>query len=262
MINILLITACLGVQNTQIDDTPALMRGGAWLARLGGTIEDGGGKINFEDNVSLRTKERVPLLEFSLQPTETLTMSLSFFDFSTSGSGTFTGNDVYGGVTFANGDAWSGSTDIQSVGMETAWNVWKPYESGDNATLIFSPVVGLRWFGVDVKLSNDTLAQEATPHANTWVALQAGLEMEFRWDVRNTIDWADSVSIDAQLLIGTMLGNDGGVMASIQAGLSVDFSPNIGGFFGYRLQELNAEDGAYAFDAGLQGLFLGGEIRF
>ncbi len=92
--------------------------------------------------------------------------------------------------------------------------------------------------------------------------MQVGLEMEFRWDTRNTLDWADFVSLDAQLLVGGMLGNDGGAMASIQAGLSVDFSPNIGGFFGYRLQELNAEDGAYTFDAGLQGLFLGGEIRF
>ena len=54
----------------------------------------------------------------------------------------------------------------------------------------------------------------------------------------------------------------GGTMASVQAGLSIDFTPSIGGVFGYRLQELGAEDGDYAFNAGLQGLFIGGEIRF
>ena len=261
MIDILLLTVCLGLQDAQTDETPALLRGGVWLARLGGTIQDGGGKIDFEDSISLLSKEKVPLLEFSLQPTSTLTMSLSFFDFSTSGNGTFIGNDVYGGVTFANGNAWSGSADIQSVGIETSWSIWQPYKTSEDATLTFAPVAGLRWFGIDTKLSNDSSAQEVT-HANTWVTLQAGLEMEFRWDTRNTLDWADFISIDAQLLVGAMLGNDGGAMASIQTGISVDFTPNIGGFFGYRLQELNAEDGTYTFDAGLQGLFLGGEIRF
>jgi hypothetical protein len=266
MIEILFFSLCLGVQEPEQEisfavDTPALWRGGVWLARLGGSIKDGGGVINFEDNVDLRTKETVPLLEFSLKPTETLTMSLSFFDFSTSGSGLYVGNDAYGGVPFAQGNAWSGSTDIQSVGIETAWSVWEPYQTGDNATLSFAPVAGLRWFGVDTYLSNDTTAQEVV-HENTWVAVQIGLEMEFRWDTRATLDWADFISIDAQLLAGAMLGNDGGSMASVQAGLSIDFTPNIGGFFGYRLQELNAEDGAYTFDAGLQGLFIGGELRF
>jgi hypothetical protein len=266
MIEALLFSLCLGLQEPEqevpaVIDTPALWRGGAWLARLGGAVEDGGGKIDFEDNIDLRKKETVPLLEFSLEPTETLTMSLSFFDFSTSGNGLYVGNDVYGGVGFNNGNAWSGSTNMQSVGIETAWSVWEPYQAGNNATLSFAPVAGLRWFGIDTHLSNDTTVQEVT-HENTWVTLQAGLEMEFRWDTRDTLNWADFVSIDAQLLVGAMLGNDGGSMASIQAGLGVDFTPNIGGFFGYRLQELNAEDGAYTFDAGLQGLFVGGEIRF
>ncbi len=267
MIETALLCICLGMQSVEgdgivvVDDTPALWRGGVWLARLGGTIEDGGGKIDFKDNIDLRSNEKTPLLEFSLKPTDLLTMSISFFDFSTSGSGSFVGNKTYGGVAFADGNAWSGSTDIQSVGIETAWNVWEPYTTSDNATLTFAPVAGLRWFGIDTQLANDTTIQEVS-HENTWVTLQAGLEMEFRWDTRNTLDWADYISIDAQVLAGAMVGNDGGSMASIQAGLGIDSSPNIGGFFGYRLQELNAEDDAYTFDAGLQGLFVGGEIRF
>jgi hypothetical protein len=49
---------------------------------------------------------------------------------------------------------------------------------------------------------------------------------------------------------------------SIQAGLSLGFTESASAFFGYRLQELTADDGAYTFDAGLQGLFVGAEIRF
>ncbi|MBC8201045.1 MAG: hypothetical protein H8E86_03280 [Planctomycetes bacterium] len=261
MFEIICLLTCLSIQDTQPVDSPALIRGGVWLPRLGGTIEDGGSKVDFETNIDLRSKETVPMVEFSLTPVQDFTFSMSFFDFSTSGSGEYVGNDVYGGMTLNAGDNWNASTQIQSVGFEAAWSIWKPFQTAERATLSFAPVVGLRWFGVDTQLGNTTISQEVS-HKNSWVSLQAGLEMEFRWDTRDSLDWADSVSIEAQLLIGSMFGADGGAMASVQAGLSVDFSPSIGGFFGYRLQELRAEDGDYSFDAGLQGLFVGGEIRF
>jgi len=72
----------------------------------------------------------------------------------------------------------------------------------------------------------------------------------------------DSITIDSKLLIGTLFGEDGGSMWSLQTGIVLQFSQNVAGYFGYRLQELNAEDGNYTFNAGLQGLFVGGEIRF
>jgi len=254
-------TLCFGMQEVQRDETPALIRCGVWLPRLGGTIEDGGGKVDFETSIDLRSKETIPMVEFSLEPVEDVTMSMSFFDFSTSGTGVYVGNDVFGGMALNGGDQWSASTQIQSVGFEAAWDVWKPYQATNNATLSFAPVVGLRWLGVDAKLGNTTSAQEVA-HKNSWVSFQAGVEMEFRWDTREALGWADSVSIEGQIMLGSMLGADGGSMWSVQAGIAVDFSPNVGGFFGYRLQELSAEDGDYAFDAGLQGLFVGGEIRF
>jgi hypothetical protein len=261
MLEVFYISVCLGLQDAQTVDSPALIRGGVWLPRLGGTIEDGGGEVDFETNIDLRDRETIPMVEFSLTPIQDITMSMSFFDFSTSGSGVYVGNDLYGGMTLSAGDNWTASTQIQSVGFEAAWSVWKPYQTTENATLSFAPVVGLRWFGVDTRLGNTTTSQEVE-HKNSWISIQAGLEMAFRWDTRAILDWADYISIEAQLLIGSMFGGDGGAMASVQAGLSIDFTPSIGGFFGYRLQELSAEDGDYVFDAGLQGLFVGGEIRF
>jgi hypothetical protein len=261
MLNILIISLCLGAQDIETSDTPALIRGGAWLPRLGGTVEDGGGKIDFETNIDLRKKETVPLFEFSLKPTQDIAVSLSFFDFSVTGSGLFQGNETFGSVVFNSGDNWSGSVDMQSVGVEAAWSAWQPYEASDVATLTFAPVAGLRWFGIDTDLTNTTTSLGAT-HNNTWVSLQLGLEMEFKWDTKETLKWADSIAIESQFLVGALMGNDGGSMWSVQAGLSVDFSPTFGGFFGYRLQELTAEDGTYTFDAGLQGLYIGGEVRF
>ena len=261
MFDALIVSFCIGMQDVNTNNTDALIRGGLWLPRLGGTVEDGGGKIDFETNIDVRNKETVPMVEFSLQPIDDVVFSMSFFDFSTSGDGLFSGNDVFGGVAFNNGDGWSASTTIQSVGFEAAWSAWKPYSSNDNATLSFAPVIGLRWFGVDSSLTNTTIDNNIS-HTNSWIALSAGLEMEFRWDTRKTLEFADSISIEGQFLAGTLTGGDGGSMWSVQAGIAVDFSPNIGGFFGYRLQELNAQDGTYTFDAGLQGLFVGGEIRF
>ena len=100
MLNILIISLCLGAQDIETSDTPALIRGGAWLPRLGGTVEDGGGKIDFETNIDLRKKETVPLFEFSLKPTQDIAVSLSFFDFSVTGSGLFQGNETFGSVVF------------------------------------------------------------------------------------------------------------------------------------------------------------------
>ena len=254
----ILLSFCLSAQGIP---EAATLRGGVWMPRMGGTITDGGGAIDFETNIDLRNKESIPVLEFQVKPVENIVMSLSFFDFSVSGSGAYRGNDTYGTMTLNDGDLWSGSTDMQSVGLEAAWQIWRPYKTGDDATLSFAPIAGLQWFGVKTQLENITSSQQVI-HQNSWIALQGGLEMDFRWEVDGVSPVLDSMGISSQLLAGSIFGGDGGWMASIQATLSFYFSESVAGFFGYRLQELNAEDGNYTFDAGLQGLFVGGEIRF
>ena len=247
--------------STQTFDEPAIMRGGVWLPRLGGTISDGGDPVNFETNINLRSQETVPMIEFSVKPIENVEMSLSFFDFSISGNGTYVGNDTYGGMALTAGNRWSASTDMQSVGVEAAWEIWQPYETSDTASLSFAPVAGIRWFGVNTRLQNITTATQVE-HQNSWIALQGGLEMEFEWEIDDALSGIDSMGIQSQFLVGSMFGHDGGSMWSVQAGISFYFSESTALFFGYRLQELNAEDGTYTFDAGLQGLYVGGEIRF
>ena len=257
MFDIIILSICVSTQTQE----PASLRGGVWVPRLGGTIKDGGGKVDLETNVNLGDKEVVPLIEFSLKPIADLTTSFSFFDFSTDGSGDYVGNDIYGSMTMSNGDRWSGSTSIQSVGFEAAWDIWKPYESSDRVTLSFAPIAGFRWFGVDSRLANITTSQEVV-HQNSWVSLQGGVQMEFEWDTGDSISFLDSIAIESQLLVGTLLGDGGGSMCSVEAGISMAFSDKISGYFGYRLQELVAEDGNYTFDAGLQGLYAGFQIRF
>jgi len=259
MMTSIIVSLVLGMQ--PVEHEPAMFRVGAWIPRLGGTIQDGGGTVDVETNIRLSARETVPLVEFSLQPIEDITLSFSVFDYSTSGSGLYRGSTLFGGMTLLPGDSWAASTSMQSVGFEAAWDVIEPFEGRGQTTLSFAPVIGLRWYGVDTTLQDVTSALSVT-HNNGWVALQAGAQMLFHWDTRDLSDMFDSIAIGSQLMLGTLFGADGGSMWSMQAGLTAEFSPNVAGFFGYRLQELDAEDGAYIFNAGLQGLYIGGEIRF
>jgi hypothetical protein len=259
MIHALLVTLILGLQNSE--QPPAMVRFGAWLPRLGGTIQDGVGAIDLETNIDLSDQESIPLIEFTLAPIEDITLSFSVFDYSTAGSGLFVGSRTFGSMSMAAGDSWTASTSISSVGFEGAWDVIKPFQASQHATLTFAPIAGLQWFGVDTSLQNLT-SSESVSHSNGWVALQGGLQMRFDWDTRSSTNMLDSITIDSKLLIGTLFGEDGGSMWSLQTGIVLQFSQNVAGYFGYRLQELNAEDGNYTFNAGLQGLFVGGEIRF
>jgi hypothetical protein len=81
MLEVALISLCFGLQDVEPTQPQALIRAGVWLPRLGGTIEDGGGEIDFETSIDLRTKKTIPLVEFSITPIEDITMTMSFFYF-------------------------------------------------------------------------------------------------------------------------------------------------------------------------------------
>ena len=254
-----LLTATLLLSQDYVPEPP-IFRGG-WMPRLGGTVKDGNEKIDFESNLQLNNKESSPLSEFAIDPFDGALLKCSIFDFSTSSSGTYVGNDTFGSVIFQQGDSWRGSTDIQSIGFTAALDYIAPYKTSENATLSFAPVVGLRWFGVDTKLENTTRGT-IEHHQNGWVAFQVGVEMHFTWDTSEVTDIVDSIAISSEFIGGVLTGEDGGSMWEMQAGIEFEFSPSFAGYFGYRLQELTAEDGVYTFDAGLQGLYVGGQIRF
>tara|TARA_B110000196_G_C21099068_1_gene641627 strand:- start:278 stop:1063 length:786 start_codon:yes stop_codon:yes gene_type:complete len=261
MIATTILTIALCSQGTNLDRDAATLRIGTWLPRLGGTITDGGDAIDLEDNIDLRSREEIVLIEFELRPIEYLTLSITAFDFSTNGSGVFTGNKTFGGVPFNNGDLWSAKSTMQSVAFEAAWDYWRPYPRGGKTMFTLSPVVGVQWYGTSFDIENDTTALPVN-HDNSWLAVYGGLRFDLGWDTRQQIGWIDSLSIGTEFTAGALLGSDGGSLWGLQAGLSLEFSKGLSGYFGYRLREMNGEDGAYIFDAGLQGLYAGIQFRF
>ncbi len=261
MIATSVLAAVLCVQGTNLDTDVATLRFGAWLPRLGGTVTDGGGAIDFETNIDLRSREDVVLVEFELRPVEQLTLSLTAFDFSTTGNGSFVGNKTFGGVAFNDGDLWNGKTTMQSVSVEAAWDYWQPYPRGGDTMFTLSPVVGVQWYGTSFDLLNDTSALFVN-HDNSWLAVYGGIRFDLGWDTRQQISWIDSFSMGAEFTAGALLGNDGGSLWAVQAGVALEFREGFSGYFGYRLREMNGEDGEYIFDAGLQGVYAGVQFRF
>jgi hypothetical protein len=256
-----LIAAAAVAQDTNLVERAAIVRPGVWLPRLGGTIQDGGAKLDLETDIFLRDREATFLGEFELRPVDHLTLEVSTFDFSVSNSGTFSGNTTFGGMALRNGDLWSGTVEMQSVGIEASWDMVRPYPRGGDTMLTFAPLLGAQWYGVDLDLRNITTGTSVT-RDESWEFLYGGARMDLGWDTSEHVQWLDSLSIDAAAGVGSLVGGDGGTGWMVRVGMAFEFAANTSLYFGYRLRELNAESGSYTFDAGLQGLFIGGQIRF
>jgi hypothetical protein len=135
---------------------------------------------------------------------------------------------------------------MQSVAFEAAWDYWRPYPRGGKTMFTLSPVVGVQWYGTSFDIENDSSALPVN-HDNSWLAVYGGLRFDLGWDTRQQIGWIDSLSIGTEFTAGALLGNDGGSLWGLQAGLALEFSKGLSGYFGYRLREMNGEDGEVNF---------------
>jgi hypothetical protein len=253
-----ILTACV-IQTSP--NPPAVFTFDNWIPRLSGTMQDGGGFLDMESNFDVHDEEATPYISFSLIPINDVTVSVSVYDFSISESGVFSGNKTFGSMAMGNGDSYNATIGITSVEWEASWDTVKPYAKSAGTALTFAPIVGLQWFGVDNQLENVT-NDESVTHDNSWVSLHGGVRVGLDLDTQVFTTMIDSISFESQFMAGVLFGDDGGSMWSVRTVIAIHVSPTVSGQFGYRLQELNAEDGAYTFDAGLQGLYFGGEIRF
>ena len=98
---------------------PAVLELDNWVPRLAGTMHDGGGNIDLESNVKVHNEEATPFVSFTLIPINDITLSVAVYDFSTSSTGSFSGNRTFGSMALENGDTYDATIGITSVG-------WKP----------------------------------------------------------------------------------------------------------------------------------------
>jgi hypothetical protein len=124
----------------------------------------------------------------------------------------------------------------------------------------FSPTVGARLFDIRQVIEEVGVGREE--YRADYLHAYVGIQMDMHWRSKATISWLERYEIEAGIFAGPALGADWGYGWAIKASMSLYFSEDVSFLFGYRLYELILEDGEYEISGGLQGLFIGGTIRF
>ncbi len=248
---------------------------GVWLPRLVGKTALGGNPISVSTEFDLNANEPTLNVELAIRKDEIWDLWFGGFAFSTNVSAAFHGGpQTFGSLVLNDGDQYSASLDMTSVAAELSVALWRPYadghsrEMGDRnrtwdgqyiADLRFSPQFGMRYIDVDQSV---TTAGGTEDTGGEWLAVYAGLMMELNYRPQERISGLSLFQIQTSFAAGPALGGDGGVMWQVRAGITIQMTEMFGVMIGYRLVELNADNGPYTLNGGLQGLFLAGSLRF
>jgi opacity protein-like surface antigen len=234
---------------------------GAWIPRLGGNSSLGGGTISVEDQLDLDDAEATLNLEVAFRKANGWQLQIGGFDFSTDTSGEFIGDGTFGSLHLTDGTPYWSGVDITSLSLDLSYDLGLTgTRPGDPAHLRIAPEFGLRF--IDVKQRLSIIGGGSEREKAAWLSPYAGLGAELRFLTRGEVPLLDSFQIEVSGAIGPAIGGDGGYIWQVRGGVRAYFTPNIAGYLGYRLVELDTEDDDFEFDAGLQGLFIGASIRF
>lgn len=248
---------------------------GVYLPRLGGeaTLGAGSPEIDVASQLHLDDTEATLNLELSIRKDAVWDLTFTGVAFSTGATGTFAGNATFGSLVLSNGDPISSSFDITSVSIEMAYTFYRPFADGtraqemENTTwdghyiadLRFAARFAARYLDVNQTVTSAGVSQ---PAGGEWLALLAGVDFEMNYRPEQRIPGLNMLGLQGGLAIGPALGGNGGLVWQVRGGVTLQFIEQVGVFVGYRLIEMNVENGAYTFNGGLQGLFIAGSIRF
>jgi len=238
---------------------------GVWLMRMRGQISLGPSPsarlINVETELDLRDLQPTFLGELEIRKHEVFSLLFTGFDFSSSGSGTFPLAGTFGPLTLTPGETYTSEFSLSSFSAELGVGMFRPFSALEDSPLDFklTPMFVARYLDADITVMSG--ATTATG-GGEWMATLLGLRLEADIVPRSRLFLIHSFKIDASLALGPVLGGDGGFMYQVRAGFSTYFTENIAFTFGYRLLDLDVEDGPLKIDTPIAGLFIGGAIRF
>ncbi|MHC4447782.1 MAG: hypothetical protein ACYSXF_08395 [Planctomycetota bacterium] len=252
---------------------------GVWMPRLGGEVKLGSSpaaaNIDLGGQLDLDDWEPTFNAELTIRKREVWQVRLGGFDFETSSSGTFVGNSDFGSLSLSNGDPFSATFEITSFFVEVDVALWRPYADKPGARpdpenitsdgryvadLRFSPRFGIQYLDVDQTLVQTGVGREAV--GGEWVGVYGGLNVELQYRPVSLTRFLEMIALEGGVALGPALGGDGGIIWTVRGGLTTSITKNFGLMVGYRLVELDVEDGDYELDGGLQGLFFAGSLQF
>lgn len=249
---------------------------GVYMPRLNGDASLGAGAPDLDLSTRLYLDDREPTLnaELTFRKDEIWDLTFGGFAFSTDSTGVFSGSATWGGITLNDGDPFEASFDMTTVWAELALAVWRPFKEGSprlhgkpNRTkdgryavdLRFSPSLAMRYLDVEQSLAAGGVEETA---GGEWLGVLLGLDVALAYRPDGKIPLLDTLGMHAGLAVGPALGGGGGYMWQVRAGLTIQFIEPVGVMVGYRLVEMNVENGDYMVSGGLQGLFIAASLRF
>lgn len=238
------------------------LSGGVWIPRMLGDASFGGETLDLDGDLSLRdTEAAVPLALELRKPGTGWSARLDGVSWSLRDGGRFRQPASFGDLSFAAGDPFRSRIDFASAAVSVTRWAHRPYDgSGAPVHMRFAPLIGARLVEVDLEL-RDGAGAESRADAR-WAGPMGGVEMVIEFDRDEGWPLGEALEIRGMGAVGAALGGDGGVMAEVRGEAGVRLNDDLTVLFGFHLLHVSAEDGAFDFDGGLQGLFLGLEWTF
>jgi hypothetical protein len=245
------------------------VRAGVWIPRLDGTVRLGDGplarSIDVDDRFDLDDIEYTPNADLIVRKDDFWQIRITGFDFSTDQRTRFIGSPrTFGSLLLVDGTPYKGSIDMYSVGADLAADCFHVVDAstveGPAGDLRFAPLVGYRF--INVRQDIDVPGQGSESIDADWGALYAGAEMRMRYEPTDGAWLPIPLNLEVSGGAGPMIGGDGGLFTQLRATVQLELTHWLTVMAGFRLFELDGERDDYEFDAGLEGLFFSGSIRF
>ncbi len=258
----------------RIDFAPA-----AWAARVRADSSLGGPTFSVDGDLGLNGYEAAFNGELAISWGEFWRVQLTGWTFSTDASITSTVSGDFGSVNIAVGDRLSNSFAAASAGGEFNATLWRPFSTQQfpwggrtpqpgNIASDGRPIVdfgiqaigAVRWYSASMTV-NDLTAGTSASWSLGAVMPGIGGGIEFDFNMVDRVSWLRSVRFEAAGGTGSNFSN-GQYFIFARAGLRAMFTEQIGGEFGYRLEDFNLSGNGASFDGGVQGLYVGIDVRF
>ena len=249
---------------------------GAYLPRLNGDASLGAGapELDLSTQLDLNTREPTLNVELTIRKNEIWDLTFGGFAFSTNSSNVFSGSATWGSIVLNDGDPYEASFDMTTLSADLTVAAWRPFKEGsprlkgdDNRTrdgryavdVRFSPVFAMRFVDVEQSLLSGGVRETA---GGEWVGVMLGFDASLEYRPDGKVPLLDTLGIQAGIAAGPALGGDGGLMWQVRAGVTIQLIEPVGVMIGYRLVEMDVENGDSKVSGGLQGLFVAASLRF
>ncbi len=250
--------------------------GYGWAPRFDGDVKVAGADIALRGDLDHGDTRWAPWGEVDLR-WKFLDVRVSGYTISEDARSVATRAFAFGSAAAAPGDRVESDLSVDSLQLEARFTFYEAAEEHAHARAdgsVRDPVsagirlgaaVGMRWIGLD----HDVTVRDgaggllsADSRDLDWFVLYGGPQLEFTIHTRPVLPFLDHFTVGGMAGVGTPISGGGGTFFEVRAGIDLMFTPNLGLSLGYRLQNLDLDDGDYDFDGSLQGLVVGGVLRF